>query len=115
MKKVIAIWAAGCFLGLSGMAYAADMGPSGSPTGGAATAAEKAAGGAKEAGARTISGEVLKIDGENYVVKDASGKEVKLHVNMETKKEGDIKVGDEIEAQADASGHAVSIKAKGAN
>jgi len=54
---------------------------------------------------------VLKIEGENYVVKDATGKEVKLHVNAETKKEGDIKVGDKIEAQADASGHATSIKA----
>jgi hypothetical protein len=54
---------------------------------------------------------VLKIDGENYVVKDATGKEVKLHVNAQTKKEGDIKVGDKIEAQADGTGHAASIKA----
>lgn len=115
MMKVIAIWAAGCFLGLGALAYAADMGPSGSSPGGAAAAAEKAAGSPKEAGARTVSGEVLKIEGENYVVKDETGKEVKLHVNQDTKKEGTIKVGDKIEAQADASGHAVSIKAaKGA-
>ena len=116
MKKLIAIWAVGCFLGLGALAYAADMGPSGSPTGGAAAAAaEKAASSPKEAGARTVSGEILKIEGENYVVKDETGKEVKLHVNTETKKEGTIKVGDKIEAQADASGHATSIKAaKGA-
>ncbi|HEY3198029.1 MAG TPA: hypothetical protein VGJ57_08445 [Nitrospirales bacterium] len=114
MKKLIGIMAVGCILSLSGWASAADTGTPGSTemgapgsTGGAAAAAEKAKEGAN---ARTIKGEVLKIDGENYVVKDAAGKEVKLHVSSETKKEGDLKVGDKIEAQADASGHAISIK-----
>ena len=120
MKKLIGIMAVGCILSLTGLASAADtgapapgsteMGTSGA-AGGAAAAAEKAAANAKEgAGARTIKGEVLKIDGENYLVKDAAGKEVKLHVSSETKKDGDVKVGDKIEAQADASGHATSIK-----
>jgi len=120
MKKLIGIVAVGFILSLTGWAFAADkpadkaapgsteMGAPGA--GGAAAAAEKAAGAAKE-GARTIKGEVLKIEGENYVVKDATGKEVKLHVSPETKKDGELKVGDKIEAQADASGHAVSIKA----
>ena len=121
MKKVIGIVAVSCILGLTGWASAADTGSTGSTemgapssSGGAAAAAEKAANSAKEgtnANARTIKGEVLKIDGENYVVKDATGKEVKLHVSPETKKDGDLKVGDKIEAQADASGHAISIKA----
>jgi hypothetical protein len=66
---------------------------------------------ADAAGAKTVKGEVQKIDGENYTVKDDTGKEVKLHVSPETKKEGDIKVGAKIEAQADATGHALSIKA----
>jgi len=112
MKKLIGIVAVGFVLSLAGWASAAEMGTSGStemgaPAGGAAAAAEKAKEGAA---ARTIKGEVLKIDGENYLVKDATGKEVKLHVSSETKKEGDVKVGDKIEAQADASGHATSIK-----
>jgi uncharacterized protein YdeI (BOF family) len=117
MKKLIGIVAVGFFLGVTGWAFAADMGAPGATekgtpgaAGGAAAAAEKAAAGAKE-GARTIKGELLKIDGENYLVKDATGKEVKLHVSPETKKDGDVKVGDKIEAQADASGHATSIKA----
>ena len=116
MKKLIGIMAIGCILSLTGWASAAEMGTPGSTemgapaSGGAAAAAEKAAAGAKE-GARTIKGELLKIDGENYLVKDATGKEVKLHVSPETKKDGDVKVGDKIEAQADASGHATSIKA----
>jgi uncharacterized protein YdeI (BOF family) len=119
MTKLIGILAVGCILSLTGWASAAEMGTPGATemgapgsAGGAAAAAEKAAAGAKEgANTRTIKGEVLKIDGENYFVKDATGKEVKLHVSPETKKDGDVKVGDKIEAQADASGHATSIKA----
>ena len=102
MKKLIGILTVGFVLGLGAGAFAAD--PPGSAPGGAPKAG-------KDASAKTINGEVLKIEGENYVVKDATGKEVKLHVNAQTKKEGDIKVGDKVEAQADGTGHAVSIKA----
>ena len=94
MKKFIWVLTVGFVLGLGAGTFAADMG-----------------GPAKAGAAGAISGEVLKIDGENYVVKDATGKEVKLHVNAQTKKEGDIKVGDKVEAQSDGSGHATSIKA----
>jgi len=104
MKNVMGMIAAAFVLSLSAGVYAADMGASGSAPGGAAAAAKDAS------SAQTVSGEVLRIEGENYVVKDAMGKEVKLHVSPETKKDGDIKVGDKIEAQADATGHALSIK-----
>ena len=104
MAKFMGMMVVAVVLGLSAGAYAADMGTSGSAPGGAAAAKDATS-------AQAVSGEVLKIEGENYVVKDATGKEVKLHVNADTKKEGDIKVGDKIEAQADASGHALSIKA----
>lgn len=103
MAKFMGMMVVAVVLGLGAWAYAADMG---APAPGGAAAAAKDA-----AGAQTVSGEVLRIEGENYVVKDATGKEVKLHVSPETKKEGDIKVGDKIEAQADATGHATSIKA----
>ena len=104
MKNVMGMMAAAFVLSLGAGVYAADMGASGSAPGGAAAAKEASS-------AQTVSGEVLKIEGENYVVKDAMGKEVKLHVSPETKKDGIIKVGDKIEAQADATGHAISIKA----
>jgi len=104
MKNVMGMMTAAFVLSLSAGVYAADMGTSGSAPGGAAAAKEASS-------AQTVSGEVLKIEGENYVVKDAMGKEVKLHVSPETKKDGDIKVGDKSEAQADATGHALSIKA----
>jgi hypothetical protein len=105
MNKVMGMIAAAFVLSLSAGVYAADMGTSGSAPGGAAAAAKDAS------SAQAVSGEVLRIEGENYVVKDATGKEIKLHVSPETKKEGDIKVGDKIQAQADATGHAISITA----
>ncbi len=60
--------------------------------------------------AKIVQGEVLRIDGEFYVVKDASGKEVRLHVDKDTRLDGAPKAGDRIEAQATADGHATSIK-----
>ncbi len=69
-----------------------------------------AAGQPMAAGSQTIQGDLLKIEGEFYVVKDAAGKEVRLHVDKSTKLEGALKAGDKIEAQATDKGHAVSIK-----
>ena len=65
-------------------------------------------------GTQAIKGDLLKIDGEFYVVKDASGKEVRLHVDKTSKVEGTLKPGDQIEAQASEKGHALSIKPAGA-
>lgn len=61
-------------------------------------------------GSQTIKGDVLKIDGEYYVVKDSTGKEVRLHVDKTSKLEKDLKAGDKIEAQVTDKGHAQSIK-----
>ena len=59
---------------------------------------------------QTLNGDLLKIEGEFYVVKDMSGKEIRLHVDKTTKLEGAIKAGDKVEAQATEKNHAVSIK-----
>ena len=61
-------------------------------------------------GPRIVTGDLLKIDGEFYVVKEASGKEVRLHVDKSSKLEGTFQTGDKIEAEASAQGHALSIK-----
>ena len=58
---------------------------------------------------QTVNGDLLKIDGEFYVVKEMSGKEIRLHVDKTTALEGVIKTGDKIEAQATEKNHAVSI------
>lgn len=59
---------------------------------------------------QTIKGDVQKIDGEYYVVKDSAGKEVRLHVDKTSKLEGSFRPGDKIEAQATDKGHAISMK-----
>jgi hypothetical protein len=59
---------------------------------------------------QTVTGDLLKIDGEFYVVKEMAGKEVRLHVDKTTQLEGTIKVGDKVEAQATEKDHALSIK-----
>ena len=58
-----------------------------------------------------IEGEVLKIDGESYLVKEAAGKEVHLKVDNRTWKDGNITVGDNIQINLDdfQSLHAASV------
>ena len=91
MKRSIWVLAMLVALGMFSVSYAADPMGKGS--------------------AQTVKGEILKVDGENYTIKDASGKEVRLHVDKTTKTSGPLKVGDKIEAEATAEGHANSIKA----
>ena len=59
---------------------------------------------------QTVSGDLLKIEGEFYVVKDMTGKEIRLHVDKTTTLDGSINVGEKIEAQATGKNHAMSIK-----
>ncbi len=77
-------------------------------------ASEQPARGDEKAGtqqnAQLVKGELLKIQGEFYTVKDQSGNEIRLHVNKETKVDGNLNVGDKIEAQRTPSGHAISVK-----
>ncbi|MGA6826058.1 hypothetical protein ACO9S2_00455 [Nitrospira sp. NS4] len=68
------------------------------------------AGGMGASGTQTIKGDLLKIDGEFYVVKDMSGKEIRLHVDKTTTLDGAIKVGDKVEAQANEKNHASSLR-----
>jgi hypothetical protein len=59
---------------------------------------------------QTVNGDLLKIDGEFYVVKDMAGKEVRLHVDKTSQLDGTFKAGGKIEAQATDKNHAGSIK-----
>jgi hypothetical protein len=56
-----------------------------------------------------VMGELTKIDGSFYVVKDKDGKEHRIHFNESTQKTGDVKAGAHVEVDVDA-GHANSIK-----
>jgi NMD protein affecting ribosome stability and mRNA decay len=72
--------------------------------------ANAASGGMAAPGSQTVKGDLLKIEGESYVVHDLKGKEVRLHVDQTTKLEGGaFKTGDKVEAQVTEKGHAVSM------
>jgi len=60
---------------------------------------------------KEVKGEIVKIDGENYVVREASGAEVQMHVDAKTQKKSTMlpKVGEHVLAKVDAKGHAVSF------
>jgi len=58
-----------------------------------------------------MEGEVLKIDGESYLIKEAAGREVRFKVDNRTWKDGNITVGDNIQINLDdfQSVHAASV------
>lgn len=64
---------------------------------------------------RTITGEIVKIDGEMVSVKeDSTGKVEQIHVDPKaTKKMGELKEGAKVTAQVDDRGHAQSVEVKG--
>jgi len=56
-----------------------------------------------------LTGELVKIDGRYYVVKDQSGKEPRIQLNERTMMNADPKVGDKTRAQVKPQGHAYPI------
>ena len=92
MKKLIVQFMFAMVIGVAmvSLSYAADLTESPAP--------------------KTVKGDLLKIDGEFYVLKDMAGKEIRLHADKTTVLDGAIKAGDKVEVQATEKDHAVSIK-----
>ncbi|HEY7532352.1 MAG TPA: hypothetical protein VH681_06150 [Nitrospiraceae bacterium] len=68
--------------------------------------------GSQPASGTVVKGDVLLLEGEYVVMKEMSGREVRVHVNSDTKIEGvagKLKVGDKIQAKVNSDGHATSI------
>jgi Cu/Ag efflux protein CusF len=61
-------------------------------------------------GAKTIKGELFRVEDGNYFVKVKDGKEVRLHTDKTTQMMGEIKKGDRIEAKMNDQNHALSIR-----
>jgi Cu/Ag efflux protein CusF len=61
-------------------------------------------------GAKTIKGELFRVEDGNYFVKVKDGKEVRLHTDKTTQMMGEIKKGDRIEAKVNEQNHALSIR-----
>ena len=67
--------------------------------------------GGQSTGGKTIKGEVLRVDGDDYFVKGEDGKEVRLQTDETTQKASNINIepGDRIEAKVTDQHHALSI------
>ena len=57
----------------------------------------------------TVEGTLMKIDGEFYWVKDTNGKEIKLHVDLSTKRDK-VMVGDKVKAYVADNGHTTTLQ-----
>ena len=56
----------------------------------------------------TVTGTLMRIDGENYWVKDTDGKEVRLHVDASTKMDKVVK-GDRVKAYITENAHTTTL------
>lgn len=92
-------------LGLAGVsdAWAADPAPQAAPDNTSTTGTSS----------QTVKGEVVKIEGAYYVVKDQQGKEFRLLVSKDTEMAGVFKPGDKIEVQTSPIEHAMFIASAG--
>lgn len=61
-------------------------------------------------GSKTIKGEVLRVEGEQYFIKGQDGKEIRLRTDNTTQMVGEVKQGDRIEAKVNEQNHALSIR-----
>jgi hypothetical protein len=61
---------------------------------------------------KSIKGEVLRVEDDNYFVQAEDGKEVRLHTDHSTQKAGDINQGDRIDANVNALNYVLSIRAE---
>lgn len=113
-SKIIGVLLGGTLLFLFNMpqigdiASAADQlkeSPCEVPEGTNAMQAEQAA----SKGSHVVYGEVVRVDGENYVVKQKNGKEVSVKTDERTEK-SPIEKGDHISANVDKSNHALWIR-----
>ncbi len=57
----------------------------------------------------TIKGTLMKMDGENYWIKDIDGKETKIHVDKSTKLDK-VVVGDKVKAYITDKGHTTTLQ-----
>ena len=61
-------------------------------------------------GIHTMEGEVLRLEGDHYLVKRSDGRQVSLHIDDTTQVTGRISPGEHIEAKVNDEHHALSIR-----
>ena len=60
-------------------------------------------------GGRTIKGEVLRVEGNDCLIKGQDGKEMRVHIDLTIMKARNIEPGTYIEAKVNDQNHALSI------
>lgn len=60
-------------------------------------------------GSKTIKGEVLRVEGNDCVIKGEHGKEVRLHIDVTTMKARNIEPGEHIEAKVNNQNRVLAI------
>jgi len=63
----------------------------------------------KSTESKTITGEVLRVEGNDCFIKGQDGKEVQLHIDITTLKARNIEPGERIEAKVDDQNHVIAI------
>ena len=117
ITKIVGLMSCGFLLCL-GLFHAAQAGTAGSAADkmkagqsdrGQAAQMTDARGDGHSRGSKTIQGEVLRIDGDNYFVKGQEGDEVRLHTDRTTQMGRNIEPGERIEATVNDQNQALSI------
>ena len=62
---------------------------------------------------KTIQGEVLRVEGDDCVIKGQDGKEVRLQIDLPLLKAANIEPGDRIEAKVNDQNHVLSFRPSG--
>jgi hypothetical protein len=62
---------------------------------------------------KTIQGEVLRVEGNDCVIRDQDGKEVRLQIDLPLLKAANIEPGDRIEAKVNEQNHVLSFRPGG--
>jgi hypothetical protein len=57
-----------------------------------------------------VKGVLMQIEGDYYILQDAEGKNVRVHVDKSTKMDGAFRIGDVVEVQRTLPGHAIAIR-----
>ena len=65
--------------------------------------------GGQSAAGKIIQGAVLRVEGNDCIIKGQDGKEVRLHVDITTLKARNIEPGERIEAKVNDQNHVVAI------
>ena len=63
----------------------------------------------RQQGVHIIQGDVLRVEGNTYFIKELGGKELSLRTDASTMKAEKIQVGDRIEAKVDENNRALSL------